>query len=457
MENNIILLTDSYKQTHWNQLPPKTKYMYSYMESRTGAEFPTTCFFGLQYILQKYLVGKVVTKEKIHEAYSILGKHFDNNSYFNFKGWEYILDKHNGRLPISIKAVREGTNIPTNNVMMTIQNTDPNCPWLCGFIDSLLMHVWYASTVATKSREMKKLLLKYCKNTGGNIYGISNRLVDFGFRGSSSVESAGIGGCAHLLNFTSTDNLPALMVANQYYYNNNAGHSIPASEHSTMTCWGKNNEKQAYSNMLDKYPTGLIAVVSDSYDINNAILNIWKSLKNKVIHRDGLLLIRPDSGELPLALLEVLNMVGQIFGFTMNSKGFKVLNPKIRVIQGDGIDLDSLELCLKYIQNANWCTDNTIFGSGGALLQKMNRDTQKFAIKCSAAYINNKWIDVFKSPANDTTKKSKKGRLKLIMENNKYKTVKIDNPKKDLMVEVFRDGRLLYNQFLSQIIENNKL
>ena len=196
--NNILLLTDSYKFSHYRQYPPKTRTVYSYFESR-GGDFPYTCFFGLQYLLKKYLEGEVVTQEKIDYAEDRVNKHLGPGS-FNRAGWQYILDQYQGRLPVMIKAVPEGTVVPNHNVLMTIENTDPNCYWLTNYLETLLVQTWYPTTVATQSRSMKQILLKYLEQTGDPSL-IDFKLHDFGFRGSTSVESAGLGGAAHLINF----------------------------------------------------------------------------------------------------------------------------------------------------------------------------------------------------------------------------------------------------------------
>lgn len=410
--SNIMLLTDSYKQTHYKQYPRNTKRVISYLESRGGA-WSTTTFFGLQYFLQEYLEGQVVTQEKIDEAEEIVNLHLGPNS-FNREGWQYILDTYDGRLPVLIKAVPEGTVVPTSNVLMTIENTDDKCYWLTNFLESILVQMWYPITVATQSREMKKLILQALKETGDESL-IDFKLHDFGFRGVSSVETAGIGGAAHLVNFLGTDTMQALVVARKYYGEKMAGFSIPASEHSTITSWGREHEVDAMRNMLEAYPTGLVACVSDSFDIFAACGDIWgTTLKDEVLARDGTLVVRPDSGYPPSVVVDCLSILADKFGSTVNAKGFRVLNPKVRLIQGDGIDIDMLKSILLTMRFHRWSADNVAFGSGGGLLQKMNRDTLKFAFKCSAIAVGDVEYPVYKEPVTDSGKNSKRGRLKLV-------------------------------------------
>jgi nicotinamide phosphoribosyltransferase len=449
--DNIMLLTDSYKATHFKQYPPGTTSVYSYLEARKGGKFTKTTFFGLQYIIGRYLSGKVVTQEKIDEADAFFAKHLGPN-LFNKAGWQHILDKHDGRLPVRIKAVPEGTVVEEGNVLVTVENTDPECFWLTNYLETILLHVWYPTTVATLSRHMKDVILSYLKMTG-NPDLIAFKLHDFGFRGVSSVESAGLGGAAHLLNFMGTDTLAAITLAQKYYYADMPAFSIPASEHSTITSWGPECEADAMENMLDQYPEGLVACVSDSFDIIHACKEIWgKKLRDKVLARKGTLVVRPDSGNPEKIVVEVLNALGDAFGYSINAKGYKILPDQVRVIQGDGVNYDSLIGILDAMTNAGWSADNVAFGCGGALLQQVNRDTQRFAFKCSSIVVNYvEEREVYKAPATDPSKNSKRGRLKLIKmtgwddrnpSNEKYLTVKenYNYSEQDELRVVFRNG-----------------
>lgn len=457
MQPNIILLTDSYKLSHYKQYPAGTSQIYSYFESR-GGEFEGVTFFGLQYLLKEYLEGQVVTQEKIDRADKIYAAHFGTEKLFNKAGWEYILHTHNGHLPIRIKAVAEGTVIPTHNVMLTIENTDPNCFWLTNFLETLLLQLWYPCTVATISREVKDLITKYLNETG-DPRTIDFKLHDFGFRGVSSVQSAGIGGAAHLINFMGTDTVAALTFIQEYYTPDGMfGFSIPAAEHSTITSWGRDNETDAYRNMLQQYPEGLVAVVSDSYDIYNACEHIWgEVLKDEILQRNGTLVVRPDSGEPKDVVLKCTQILGEKIGFTVNEKGYKVLNPKIRIIQGDGVNYESIGEILEHLKNHGWSADNVAFGMGGALLQKVHRDTQKFAFKCSCATVNGEDRDVYKDPATDHGKKSKRGRLKLVKENEIYITKALNDDGEDILQTVFENGKILIEIDFQGVKDNSLL
>jgi len=467
--DNIILLSDSYKVTHHLQYPPGTETVYSYFESRGGA-YRDVCFFGLQYFLKRYLVGPRVTRSRVDDAESYVKKHLSHpvwsydSKLFNRDGWEHIIEKHGGRLPISIKAVPEGTVLPYHNVLFTMENTDPSCAWLTNYLETLLVQVWYPTTVCTQSREQKAIIKRFLIETGCSDViadgSLNFKLHDFGFRGVSSVESACLGGAAHLVNFLGTDTLAALGMINDYYHVRNAGYSIPASEHSTMTSWGREKEVDAMRNMLEQYPKGIVACVSDSFDIFKACTDYWGTeLKGAIESRDGVLVVRPDSGELPKTVLQVLEALESKFGHRETETKHKRLPSCIRVIQGDGIDIHSLEMILQAMKENGWAADNLAFGSGGALLQKLHRDTLKCAFKCSHVVIQGSGVDVFKDPITDRGKKSKKGRLTLECNSNgEWRTITEGRgkPGSDKLVEVFRDGDLLVDYTFDEIRERSE-
>jgi nicotinamide phosphoribosyltransferase len=286
-------------------------------------------------------------------------------------------------------------------------------------------------------------------------------LHDFGYRGVSSEESAAIGGAAHLVNFKGTDTVAGIVLLQDYYQAKSMpGFSIPASEHSTITAWGKEHELDAYRNMLQAYPTGLVACVSDSYDIYNACEKLWgEMLKPDVVHRNGTLIIRPDSGDPVTVLTRVFDILGEKFGSETNSKGYRVLSPCVRVIQGDGVNMFTIQNMLYQLSKFyGWSADNLAFGMGGALLQQLNRDTLKFAFKCSAAEINGKWQPVYKDPVTDPGKNSKHGRMALV-ESEPGRFHSIENVQgaefenQDCLVPIFENGKILLNHDLDSIRE----
>jgi len=445
---NAILRSDSYKTSHWLQYPPGTQYIYSYLESRGGV-FPETVFFGLQYYLKEYL-SRQITMADVDYAEERITKHM-GPGIFNRKGWERVVTEHRGWLPIKIMAAPEGLVIPTRNVLLTIENTDPELPWITNYAETMILQIWYTITVATLSREIKKLIFRYLDETG-DVAGLDFKLHDFGYRGVSSQESAAIGGVSHLVNFKGTDTMIALEAAQIYYGEDMAGFSIPAAEHSTITAWGELFEYEAYQNMIKQFGDGaMYAVVSDSYNIYEACENLWGTqLKTQVLDAKGTLIIRPDSGTPHEVVRQITEILGNKFGYTTNDKGYKVLN-KVRVIQGDGITYEEIGRILEALKIRGWSADNVAFGMGGALLQQCNRDTQKFAIKASSITINGKVKDVYKSPVTDNSKRSKKGQLKLIMTDGILETVDIHQPGKNVLQPVWENGWLLRDQTLSDI------
>lgn len=443
-----ITLSDSYKYSHWNQYPPKTQHVYSYLESR-GGEFDELVVFGLQYYLKKYLEGTPLTQEGINRTGSLIDAHMGPN-IFNWEGFNKLLEKHKGALPIKIWSLREGSVVQPRTPILAMENTDPEFFWLTNFLETLLVKVWYPITVASNSYRCRKMIKNFlwetCDAEGENFANILNfRLHDFGMRGVSSSETGAIGAAAHLINFLGTDTVSGMVLLEDYYHAPTpCGYSIIASEHSTMTSWGgSEGEVLAMKNMLDKNPSGLIACVSDSYDIKDAIQNKWGGkLKDQVLSRDGTLVVRPDSGDPVYTTGWIVKELWEIFGGHVNKKGYRVLDPHIRMIQGDGIDFETLTQILQNFQKLGFSAENIAFGSGGGLLQKWNRDSAKIAFKCSEITVDGETRDVRKFPKEfdkhgsytTSNKFSKKGRfpeLELVFKNGKLiKDLTLDEVKK---------------------------
>jgi nicotinamide phosphoribosyltransferase len=439
----ISLMTDAYKQTHHIQYPEGTEYIYSYLESRGGV-FDYTVFYRLQVYLERYLKGAVVTHADIEYSKQVCRLVF-GQPYFNEKGWAYIVEEHGGKLPVEIKAAPEGSVIPNRNVMVTIENTDPNVPWLTNFLEPLLLKVWYPSAVATQSREIKKMISGYSALAGEQVSPF--HLNDFGYRGVSSEESAGIGGSAHLVNFLGTDNLPGILYAGKYYDAGICGFSVMAAEHSTVTAYGKDNELSAYAHIIGRTPDdATVSVVCDSYDAINAVDKLFGTcLRTQIMSRKGKTVIRPDSGDPVQMSRKVLEILWNRFGGTVNDNGYKVLDPHVGVIYGDYISLAMIDNILKEVTvNRKFAPSNIIFGMGGRLLQGVNRDTLGMSFKCSSAKIGGEWRDVYKEPKTDSFKISKRGKLRLSRNTMcGFETFPKDSGTQDELVTVFKDGDVL--------------
>ncbi len=451
--------TDSYKGSMFKQYPPDTTSVYSYIESRGGV-YDKTLFFGLQSFIKQYLLTPI-TQEQIEYAQRVWDA---NGMPFNREGWEYILNEHDGYLPLVIRAVPEGTIVPVGNVLVTVENTDPKLFWLTTWVETALLRaVWYPTTVATVSWHIKQVLKGYLEKSGDEA-GLLFKLHDFGARGVSSAESAELGGAAHLVNFMGTDTIEALTLVHQDYNVDlsTIGYSIPASEHSTITSWGREHEADAFGNMLKMFgqPDKLFAVVSDSYDIYEAC-RTWVKMKCEIVASGATLVIRPDSGDPIEVLPKMLTILGHGFGTETNAKGYKVLN-NVRIIWGDGIDAVSLSSILRTVVDiCGYSADNFAFGMGGGLLQKLDRDTQKFAMKCSSITItdeegNLEQRDVFKDPITDLGKRSKKGRVTLLYgANGEFITSETGMYTDSAMKTVFMNGMLINGQSFESVRLNS--
>lgn len=452
--SSLILNTDSYKLSHFLQYPPGTRYVSSYIEPR-GGELDSVVFFGLQAFIKDVLCTPV-TREQVDEAEQIAQAHV---GVFNRAGWQRLLEKHRGHLPVEIEAIAEGTVLGTRIPLVQIRNTDAEFHWLGGYLEtSLLRAVWYPTTVASLSYACKRILLRYLLDTAENPDAVLPfQLHDFGARGATSEESAGLGGAGHLLNFLGTDTLSALLVARRHYHEPLAGFSIPASEHSTMTSWGRAREVDAYRNMIERFagPQKILAFVVDSYDLWHAVDQlVGIELKTLVENTGGRVVIRPDSGD-PIAVLpRLIEHLMTRFGHRVNAKGYRVLPDFIRVIQGDGVKLDSLPRILESLKMRGLSTENAAFGMGGGLLQKLDRDTMKWAMKASQVVVDGEVRDVFKDPSTDPGKRSKPGRLAVVREaDGSYRGLRVEElgGRENLLRPVFRDGRLLIDEDFATI------
>lgn len=453
---NLILDTDSYKTSHFLQYPPGAQGLFAYLESR-GGEFDRTLFFGLQYILERYLCTRI-TEAMIEEARELLAGHGEP---FNEAGWRYLIEQHDGALPLEVRAVPEGSLIPTGNALVTVRSTDPQVFWLVSYVETLLLRVWYPITVATQSWAIRERIGEALRASSDDPEGqLPFKLHDFGARGVSSEESAGIGGMAHMVSFRGSDTLSGVRYARRYYDEPMAAVSIPAAEHSTITSWGRGGELDAYRNMLRQFgkPGALFACVSDSYDLYAAIEQLWgRELREELIASGATVVIRPDSGDPLEVALHAARLLDHAFGHVLNSKGYRVLN-HVRVIYGDGINRHTIGAILDAYQAHGYAADNVAFGMGGALLQQVNRDTQKMAMKTSAILLDDGWREVYKAPATDSAKASKKGLLSTFRHrrSGEYQTLRIDQAPIDedweeLMQTVWRNGELLRRQSLAEV------
>lgn len=467
MNSNILLCTDVYKMCHMVLYPEGTTKVYSYLTTRSDKKIPYTVFYGLQYYIKHYLANPV-TKANVDEF-------LEYHNMIVGPAPQGVVDKLNalaelGYLPLEIKAVPEGTVMPTKHVLLTVTNTDPRFAWCVGFMESLILKLWNTTTVASYSRKMRLLCEKYAAETCDNNEHVNFQVHDFGYRGCSSEETAALSGSAHLLNFLGTDTVPAVKLLKDTYGGTfPIGLSVPASEHSVMCSFGRENELGAFKNMLNLYPTGVVSIVSDSYDLWNVLTNFAEVLKPQILAREGKVVFRPDSGD-PKKIIcgdksmlfddsvseyeGCLELLWNKFGGTINSKGYKVLNPKVGLIYGDGMYYERFESILEEMKHMGFAASNLVIGVGGLLLQQHNRDDQAYAIKATYCEVNGESREVVKDPITDSKKKSHKGLMMLNKVDGVYVTTDqctLEQEATGLLQTVFKNGKLLVETNLQDI------
>lgn len=409
-------LTDSYKFSHYLQYPKNAKKIHCYLSARGSNDgFDKVFFTGLKYNLQ-YILSMLQVNQADHCTLfnKLLLNRLRNTVEqhglpCNMDGFDKLLSKEH--LPINIYAVKENELYDISTPLLVVENTDDKFYWLPSFLETYLLKLWYPTTIATRCYYIKQMIMSFYEKAGADVSGVDYAYHNFGDRGSSSVESALIGGLAHLTQFKGTDNFVAI-------YAGGIGYSVPASEHSTITSWGKENEFKAMENLLETfkyYP--IVACVSDSYDIYKATdFQTSGTMKARIESKEyPTWVIRPDSGE----PIEVISKMLEIFdknqvAFSINDKGYKLYN-KYRILWGDGITAKQIENILQHFTNKMLSPANFVFGSGGDLMQNCNRDTLKFAYKTSAICLDidgqEVWQDVYKDPITDKSKTSIKGRI----------------------------------------------
>jgi len=452
-EDNPLFDTDSYKYSHAGMFPAGTEIASATILARAPwGDLDEVVFFGLQFELAR-LAALRITQDMIDEAAPVLRAH---GLALYVQGWQRIVDAHEGRLPVRIDALPEGSVVRPGVPQVRVENTDPLLWWLPSFLETrLLRAVWYPSTVASLSRAGLNVIRQMRVRTDGSDAGIAFALHDFGARGASSFESAAIGGAAHLVNAQGTDTVPALMALRNVYGADMAGYSIPATEHTIMTAEGPEGELGVMRRLLAANPTGLLAVVSDSYDLMRAVREYWgKALRAEVLGRDGTLVIRPDSGDPVEIVPDVIEALMGAFGATLTPTGYRILPPQVRVIQGDGITRTTIPLILEAMEARGLAAGNLAFGMGGGLLQQVTRDAFGYAMKTNALRVGGVWRDTFKDPITAKGgKTSARGRQGAFITGAGLVARRIEAIPAgcDALVPVFEDGRLLVVQRIEEV------
>lgn len=478
MKTNPFLLTDYYKVGHVFQYPEKTELVYSNLTPRKSRieAVDEMVFFGLQYFIKEYLITYFnenffqQPKEKVMAEYkrrvvTSLGTHLPS--------YEHISALHDlGYLPVEIKALPEGSKVPMRVPCLTIVNTKAEFYWLTNFLETLLSAViWQPCTSATIAHTYRKLLNKYEEQTGMPMDFVQWQGHDFSFRGMSSLETAVLSGMGHLLSFTGTDTIPAIDALEQYY-NANAdteliGGSVAATEHSVMCSGSKDGELETFRRLITEvYPSGIVSIVSDTWDLWKVCTEYLPALKEVILNRDGKVVIRPDSGD-PVKIIcgdpdgeteverkGVVELLWDVFGGTVTAKGFKLLDAHIGAIYGDSINIERATRICDGLMAKGFATQ-VVFGIGSYTYQYNTRDTFGTAMKATYVVIDGEGQEIFKDPVTDDgTKRSATGLLHVKKENGSfvlYDKVTWEQEQKSELKTVFKDGKLVKEFSLAEI------
>lgn len=471
---NPLLMTDGYKTSHRLMYPKATNLVYSNYTCRSIKYMPENCkdivVFGTQYVFQ-YIHElfeenffkqdkESVCQEAKEYLSSYLGTDYDVN---------HFRDLHDlGYLPISVKALEEGTIVKSGIPLFTIKNTHPEFFWVTNFLETLISTlIWKPVHSASLAYGFKQILNKYAEETGVDPSFIPFQGHDFSFRGMQSPEAAISSGLGFLTSFSGTDTLPVLQASKHFYDSENVGFSVPASEHSVMCSHGKEGEIDTLKYLMNQYPTGILSVVSDTWDLWKLITDYLPQLKEEILSRDGKLVIRPDSGD-PVdiicgenALLKgncsdteikgVIELLWDIFGGTINDKGYKVLDPHIGVIYGDSITPERAIQIAERLK-AKGFANQVVYGVGSYSLGYATRDSQGGAVKSTYVEVNSEPRPIFKDPiTDDGTKKSSKGLLKVNENLELEDNVSWEEEETGMLLPLYVDGTFIRRTTLEQI------
>lgn len=471
---NPITLADVYKLGHRNQSPPGITRVYSNLTARAsrvpGCE--EVISFGGQYFRQKYLVEEMNAKFfgiSADEACAKYKRRVDGVLGPNNVGTDHIRQLHGlGYMPLEFRALPEGTAVPLRVPILTIENTHDDFAWLTNYVETIMSNVmWMPCTSATTALGFRRTLDAAAKATGGDPAFVDWQGHDFSMRGLAGPEAAALSGAGHLLFFTGTDSLPAFDLIEDYYGVPEGyliGGSVPATEHSVMCAGGEDDELATFSRLLDSYPEGILSVVSDTWDLWHVITDILPKLKDRIMARNGRLVIRPDSGVPediicgdPKARADspaskgVVRLLAEIFGTTETPAGYKVLDTHIGCIYGDSITRDRAKDITYRLADNGFASTSTVLGIGSFTYQYVTRDTLGWAVKATWVKINGEGRDIYKTPKTDNgIKNSARGRLAVAKnEAGKLYLIEKATPEQEdasLLRPVWKDGKPIINE-----------
>ncbi len=380
---------------------------------------------------------------------------------FNCAGWLKVVQVYQGMLPVNIYAVPEGTPVRGGNAIVAIEWADSELFWLPSYLETAIQRaVWYPTTIASLDYEIKQDIRHFYRISGADPSGVDFSLHDFGARGVTCSEQAEVGGLAHTFNFKGSDTIEGVRAANYYYNEPMAAFSVPATEHSVECSYGGSDEQEEryLGAVLDAWakPGAILSIVIDGYDVYRAAESLCTTFREKIINSGAKVVFRPDSGDMMEVVPRILDMQAKAFGVTKNRAGYNKIN-HVGVLQGDGVDHMSIRSLLGKVLAKNYSADCLVFGSGGALLQKVNRDTYRFAQKTSAVLVDGKWVGTAKAPKTDMSKSSLSGRIMLFRSKTNNELVNGDmgimslNEYEHVMKPVWSCGLLLNETSLAEI------
>lgn len=443
-----IMQTDGYKLDHRRQYPAGTTRVYANWTARGSriAEIGDVVFVGLQAMIQRRLMEDFVPffaadVDEICDAYQ---KMLDTYLGPNDIGTDHIRALHNlGYVPLEIKALPEGVRVPLRVPCFTVENTHDDFFWLTNYLETIISaEMWLPMTSATLAAQIREMMNSWAIKTTGSIEGVGFAGHDFSMRGMSGAGAANLSGLGHLVAFAGTETVPVLQFVDDYYpFDGFLAGTVPATEHSVMCAGGDENEIDTFRRLLELYPTGLLSVVSDTWDYWNVLTKILPELKNEIMARDGKLVIRPDSGD-PADIicgnmsneeiraeyakghegwghsaenLGSIQILWDLFGGTVNAQGYKVLDSHIGLIYGDSMNYDRIDDINARLAAKGFASTNWVAGIGSYRYQYQTRDTFGFAMKSTWAKINGEGKSIYKDPKTDSgLKRSLKGRIAVV-------------------------------------------
>lgn len=445
---NPILAIDGYKVSHREQYPEGTTRVYSNFTPRSDRFFRSPVadnklvFFGLQGFIKWFLIDMFNSQffaqpeDQVVSEYKMLMDSYLGKDAVDV---EHIRALHRlGYLPLHIKGLDEGDKIPMKVPVLTITNTRDEFFWLVNYLETVLSaELWKASTNATIAHHYHKICATWAEQTCDDFAHLDFQCHDFSFRGMAGMQDVAQAGCGHLLSFKGTDSIPAVVYARQYYTGNDADYfiagSIPATEHSVMCMGEKDHEIATFRRLIcDLYPQGFVSIVSDTWDYWQVLTTYTRELKAAIMAREGRVVFRPDSGD-PVEILcgtgadddqsatrtpqekGSVEVLWEIFGGTVNSKGYKVLDSHVGLIYGDSITLERANEILRRLAAKGFASSCVVFGVGSYTYQYNTRDTFGFAMKATWGAVNGTGRMIFKEPKTDSgLKRSARGLLKVV-------------------------------------------